>query len=85
MFEIGGDGKIRGVDNPARVGDRFVAGHLAIAASENAGGSGARGGEGFETQPGEDARGTGVPGVWDEEGSRLLMKFLELKGFFGVG
>ena len=85
VFEVGGDGKVGGVGDIAGVGESFVARHLSIATAEDGGGSGAGSGEGFKAEAGQDARGTDVPGVGNQEDARAFVQFLKAESFFGLG
>src|SRR5262249_30659628 len=57
--------KIGRVDDRAGTGERLVTGKLAITPAKSRRGRTTRGGKRFKTEPGEDARRTGVPRVWN--------------------
>ena len=70
LLEIGGHGQVGRLHDGARVRQRLVARHLAVAPAEHAGGGAAGGRQRLEAERGEDARGARVPRVRDHEGAR---------------
>jgi hypothetical protein len=87
VLEVGGDGQIGGVSDGLGVGQRLGTAHAcrAIAPAQRKGEACASGGESQEAETGENASGSDVPGVADDEGFRSLVKSLELCGFFCLG
>ena len=69
IFEVGTDREIGGCGNGGAVREGFFALYFAIAATEGEGKAGAGGGESFETEAGEHAGRTRVPGIRDDEGT----------------
>ena len=87
VLEVGGDGQIRGVSDGLGVRQGLGAADAgsAIAPAQRKGEARAGCGESKEAETGENAGGSGVPGVADDEGFRSLVKSLELCGFFCLG
>src|ERR1700737_676248 len=66
------------------MGQRFLAGHLAVAPAENAGGGAAGGGQRLEAEPGQDARGARVPGIGNQECPWTLVQRAEACGLVAL-
>ena len=84
LFQIGGDGQIGRVDDPAELGQRLLAPHLAVTPPENAGGGAARGRERLEPEPGEDAGRAGVPRIGNHESACTLVQCAEPRGLVAL-
>src|SRR5215469_11001232 len=63
------------------MGESLLAGDHAVAATEHPGRGAAGGCQGLKAEPGQDPRGTGVPGVGDDEKSRSLVQRTKAVGF----
>ncbi len=63
VLEIGRDRQVDGGGDGARMRQRLLAPHLAVAPAQRAGKSAAGRGQRLETEPGQDARRTRIPGL----------------------
>src|SRR5262249_3290396 len=84
LLEVGGYRQIAGLDDHARVGQRLVARHLAVALAEHARLGAAGGRQSSEPERGEHARGARVPRVGDHECPRPFVERAKARGLFAL-
>jgi hypothetical protein len=73
-FQISRDRQVSRHHDGARMRERRLARHLAVALAERAGARAARGRERLEAKPGENARGACIPRIWNQKGARSLVQ-----------
>ncbi len=83
-FQIAVDRQIRSGSDHRGVGHRLIASKRVIGLSQREGTAGAGCSEGFEAQMRQQASGSSVPGIGNEECARALMEPTEGQSVFGL-